>query len=551
LVSWFASNVDALAATTATSLLSKKALLTVGGFDPRAQRPEIDLAHRLLRAGFVFRGLPRVGVIGEEAAAAPPEVVAALTEAERHPDDRIVAGPHVFGPRSQTDREQLAHLRHLVNALAFDIAAAVDTADTLAEFERTFEPFMGWTVDLDSMIAEAALLATALEPGRALESNEVEDRMHADLLPHLEAARTEAGKWMTRVATPPLDTGPGPLRRVVDRERMPARPSQLAGRVILVPGAGYHVLEAGPLAEQLARRGMSSAFVVPKKWWPSVAVEARRFDLPVFGPQKPQSWLRGAAALVTLNDWAQAFRNLVQIAQELGVPTFAKVEGAQDFMDVDTGRQRSPYRLSDHILCQGQNDLDALPEKVTHVVGSTRLERIWLDAPRDKPADPLVVINLNFTYGVLEEIRELWLASTVAGCRRAGIPFVVSTHPAERSSLPEGLPVAGVPIRHLLTRATALISRFSTVPFEAMARGVPFVYFNPHEEEVPTFRHANGAFWTASSESELTRALREAATVVDYRVQCRSFFLRQVDVDPSRPSEDRGAGIIAAIARSA
>jgi hypothetical protein len=163
----------------------------------------------------------------------------------------------------------------------------------------------------------------------------------------------------------------------------------------------------------------------------------------------------------------------------------------------------------------------------------------------------LVVINLNFTYGVLEEVRELWLAGAVAGCRRAGIPFVVSTHPAERWRLPEGLPVAGAPIRHLLTRATALISRFSTVPFEAMSRGVPFVYFNPHEEEVPTFRHANEAFWTARSESELTRALREAATVVDYRRQCRSFFLRQVDVDPSRPSEDRGAGIIAAIARSA
>jgi hypothetical protein len=43
-----------------------------------------------------------------------------------------------------------------------------------------------------------------------------------------------------------------------------------------------------------------------------------------------------------------------------------------------------------------------------------------------------------------------------------------------------------------LTEASVLVSRFSTVPFEAMARGVPFVYHNPHGETVPTFMNPDG-----------------------------------------------------------
>ena len=48
-----------------------------------------------------------------------------------------------------------------------------------------------------------------------------------------------------------------------------------------------------------------------------------------------------AAGLVVLNDWGYA-RPLVEACNDAGVPTFAKVEGVQDFDDIDTGGRAAP-----------------------------------------------------------------------------------------------------------------------------------------------------------------------------------------------------------------
>jgi len=155
-----------------------------------------------------------------------------------------------------------------------------------------------------------------------------------------------------------------------------------------------------------------------------------------------------------------------------------------------------------------------------------------------------VVINLNFTYGVLEEERAGWIDSAVAACERLGLPYTVAHHPAERRarSVPRG---SSIPISRLLLRATTLISRFSTVPFEAMARGVPFVYHNPHGEKVSTFGHGGDAFRRTTTIDELETALDEArGWRGDYRERSAAFFSRQIDVNPEVSSEDRAADVI-------
>jgi hypothetical protein len=121
---------------------------------------------------------------------------------------------------------------------------------------------------------------------------------------------------------------------------------------------------------------------------------------------------------------------------------------------------------------------------------------------------------------------------------------VVSRHPAERGDV-RGMAVATQPFRFEITRAGTLISRFSTVPFEAMARGVPFVYHNPHRERVPTFTDPLDAFRITGSTSDLVQALKEATEWRDdYRSRAGAFFLRQIDVDDGRTSEARTADVI-------
>ena len=108
----------------------------------------------------------------------------------------------------------------------------------------------------------------------------------------------------------------------------------------------------------------------------------------------------------------------------------------------------------------------------------------------------------------------------------------MSRHPADKGTT-GGLPVTSKPFRFEASRGGALISRFSTVPFEAMARGMEFIYFNPHGERVPTFAEPAGAFASAVGIDELGDALRRGI----------GFFRHPVVFD--HPVDDPfGAGVI-------
>jgi hypothetical protein len=319
------------------------------------------------------------------------------------------------------------------------------------------------------------------------------------------------------------------------------------GGVLLVASAAYHALELVPLARELRRRGCRVTLMATTAAPKGVRRAAQDWDEPLYAWPRVFRLIPEFSAVVVMNDWGPP-RALVSVACERDLPTFAKVEGVQDFEDVDTGRVRRPYRSVDLVLGQGRNDVDALGSERVRVVGSERLEALWRGPERVFGGDrPLVVINSNFTYGVLDEARDGWLALALSAAERAGCTAVISQHPAD-PPLAHGLPVAAAPISELLaSQADVLVSRFSTVPFAAMACGVPFVYFNPHGERVATFQENTDAFIRASTEEQLASAIRSALDWRGgYRARARDFFLRQVDiVDGSTPAE-RAADVIVA-----
>jgi hypothetical protein len=83
------------------------------------------------------------------------------------------------------------------------------------------------------------------------------------------------------------------------------------------------------------------------------------------------------------------------------------------------------------------------------------------------------------------------------------------------------------------------------MPLEAMARGLPFVYHNPHGETVKTYSDPMGGFEVTTSAAELASALSGSDGISGYRSRCERFFLHHVDVDPKRRSEQRAAESIA------
>ena len=180
----------------------------------------------------------------------------------------------------------------------------------------------------------------------------------------------------------------------------------------------------------------------------------------------------------------------------------------------------------------------------TRVVGSSRLEAIALGPERVFRGAPQVVVNSNFTYNVLTDERGRWLESVLQACDMAGVNVLVSQHKAD-GELPKGTPIAEAPMRRLLEQVDVLISRFSTVPFEAMAHGVPFVYHNPHGEKVPTFAEPGDAYRIGTSPATLAAAVTEALEWRGtYRERSSSFFARQISIDPNRSPAERAADVI-------
>ena len=315
-----------------------------------------------------------------------------------------------------------------------------------------------------------------------------------------------------------------------------------ARAVVLLPGAAYHLAEISPLADELERRGFTPIVCVGEPHWERTQPGLFWLDRPTYEVPTTEQ-LQGAIALVTMKDWA-GYRPTVEAAKNAGILTVAIVEGAQDFDDLHQPVEHRPYRTADLVLCQGLNDAAALSGRNTVVVGSNRLEELTR-VPRMNLKSKLAVVNVNFSYGVLIPERDAWVKSAVGGCIAAGMPYILAIHPA--SADPSHWQNATrLPISSLLPRATVLISRFSTVPFEAIARGIRFIYHNPHGEGMPAFADAAGAFPTTSTAEELTVALLSSTASEEIRQVTKVFFSRQVDIQDEAPPSERSADAIEA-----
>lgn len=531
---------------SSSPLIRLDALRAIGGFDESMRRAEdAELWTRLLRVGYRFVYARTVGVgyrrsPGSLVLGNPKQQLADTLAVARRADRKQGAGDERFPhadtrPLSDVAFEQ-ARLPQVLRYLALIAITDVDTAVAIGRREISEEcrrsidrgsqdealvKYVSARLNLDTVGARRA----GRQVGELLDRiapHEIKPLRDMDPLPLVSGDPSNARE----VGPPPIAVAPG-------------RHDEFDGAVLLVAEAEYHVAELGPLHDELAGRGLKVRFMAAPGTTQSArfAIGGHSSTILPFAPED----VRQCAALVVLNDWG-ALRAVIEAADDAGVPTFAKVEGVQDFDDVDTGRVRRPYRSAAVILAQGQNDVDAMLDRTVEMVGSCRLERIW-NAPACTPGDHALV-NLNFTYNVQSAARSSWLRSVEAAVAALGVEALVSCHPAE-STANVHLPTASKPFRYEIARAGVLVSRFSTVPFEAMARGVPFVYHNPHAERVPTFLEPVDAFPSTSSVEELVDGIRMARSWRGaYRDRAEKFFRAQVDIVAGRPSEVRAADVI-------
>lgn len=347
-------------------------------------------------------------------------------------------------------------------------------------------------------------------------------------------------------ATTPTPT-PAPARPAVfDAYTEPGELQSLG--VLFMPLAEYHGRELGAVADALVALGHRCSFLVEESLVEVVDKHLGDHPRILAAPNYDRFALGQFDAFVAMNDWGEPSRALYHLARVRAVPSFAKVEGVQDFTDVDTGRIRLPYMAADHVLVQGSNDIAALDRKHLHTVGNANMETAWNEGPASVDRNGEVVINSNFTYGVLTDVRDEFLAQAIRAVLAADLEPVISQHPADRA-----LPGEFVHYRtdrsmsSMLPACEAVITRFSTVPFEAIAYGTPFVYFNPHLEKVPTFVAPDPAFDHVHTAEELQQALLLAtANRAAYRLLAEPYFRAQIDMTDT-PSAQRAAAAIATV----
>ena len=281
--------------------------------------------------------------------------------------------------------------------------------------------------------------------------------------------------------------------------------------VAFAPHKDYHVVTAFPIAGILRRCGLNVAFLdftrVRRNEGSQAAMErlgeTHCHDLADFIAAG-----HGFETLVVFNDWdPRVTRPLVQDAREAGAATVGFVEGINDFADVDTERRRDAYRSVEWVLGSGENDrryFRDMGDKF-RVVGFPRVMEA-LRRPVRAPSRRRAVINVNFTYGVLEDKRDAWVASAIEGCRLAGLDWIISQHPQDQGDL-SAYPVDTRDFESVMQENAILVSRFSSCIIEALAMGRPVVYHNPGTEQVEKFREPLGAYSVSFDAPSLARAL--------------------------------------------
>ncbi|HMX62824.1 MAG TPA: hypothetical protein PKD58_07130, partial [Candidatus Sumerlaeota bacterium] len=112
----------------------------------------------------------------------------------------------------------------------------------------------------------------------------------------------------------------------------------------------------------------------------------------------------------------------------------------------------------------------------------------------------------------------------VESCMKWGLDYFISQHPRDKGRFPDynvRPSHAGVVHDHL-TDATILVTRFSTLIYEAMIMGRRVVYFNPFGEKMRLFNEdRTGGLLKAMGHDDLPKAMERAATTMDAEEQMR------------------------------
>lgn len=297
--------------------------------------------------------------------------------------------------------------------------------------------------------------------------------------------------------------------------------SAFAGKVIFFCEVDYHIRSAAPVARSLLSLGIkslivdaskSSSFTTNRPLREEELSNYRDLDVRSFDVSKALPFSTEAAAFVFMNDLTYTKR-LIMENFGFGVPTFGFYEGINDDWNLDRVSSRMPYRSVDYLLLPGIYQQGFYQDRQCRIVGLPNV-RSLLARPFTPAKLRRAIINVNFTYGVLEDRRDEYVGSAVQACQELGLDYVITQHPADKGDLSQ-YNVSRESVYELLEEGTVLISRFSTTILEALAMGRAVAYHNPIGEKVPKFHNSLGAYRISNDVESLKSSLKHELNFLD------------------------------------
>lgn len=277
---------------------------------------------------------------------------------------------------------------------------------------------------------------------------------------------------------------------------------------IFIPHKDYHVETIKLLSPYLEDKGYNYVVADITALYRDEGVEQSLKDSHIphirlakicFGDFSPK-------CIVVFNDWDKLItRPAMEAALKTGIVALAIVEGIQDYNDADTGRIRNPYRTCSHLILPCSHDLKYFEGSDQYIYngGIPRIAELSKNSYLHKyDKNNPIVINSNFTYGVLTEERDNWVKLAVEACLELGFDYIISKHPADEGDFSQ-YKVSDKTMYDTIWHGSLFISRFGSGIIESLAMERPVIYFNPHNEQVDKFKNPLGAYYIATTKDEL------------------------------------------------
>jgi glycosyltransferase involved in cell wall biosynthesis/predicted O-methyltransferase YrrM len=279
------------------------------------------------------------------------------------------------------------------------------------------------------------------------------------------------------------------------------------------PLRAYHIEESLTVAQLLRKQGFRVEIVETdayRKGKSEVLDAAKQKGIHLFHLRDLFDSHSQIRCVVLFNDWDPLMRVIAKICYESGILTVGWVEGVQDYKDVDTGRTRYPYLRSQQVILPGRFDAKYFhnTDQIIHIGEVVRIKPLWEKRYHKNLLYGYnrVLINSNFSYGVLEEYRDQWVQQAVEACIESGFKPVLSRHPFDEGETYEEYETKES-FYNALKTCSLSIHRFGSGILESLACGIPVIYFNPHGEKVDKFTTPGAAFIIASTQEKLKYVL--------------------------------------------